>query len=168
MLPLAARLAAVPLALVLAWAVRPDTSITVTGHITDAQSSAAIEGAQVLVSGSGLGAITDARGLYVLRLPASLRNTTVELQVRRIGYTTIARQVQLSAERVTMDFALTMVAAHVDVGVIAADESQATGAKAARIESTAAAPGRIAAAHAVPQGFIAARQRVLEEQFIRP
>ena len=164
MLPLAARLAAVPLALVLAWAVRPETSITVTGHIIDAQSSAAIEGAQVLVSGSGLGAITDANGLYALRLPESLRNTTVELQVRRIGYTTIARQIQLAAERLTMDFRLTALAPHVDVGLIAADESRASGAKVARIESTAAVPGRIAAALAVPQGFISARQRVLEDR----
>jgi hypothetical protein len=58
----------------------------VTGRVIDAPSQSGIEGAQILVEGTGYGTLSDARGFYVLKLPDHLRDTAVQLRVRRIGY----------------------------------------------------------------------------------
>ena len=81
MLPLAVRLAAIPIALAVAIAVRPDVAIT--GRITDAQSNAGIEGARVIVTGTSIATVSNADGRFRLAIPDSLRGTTLAVQARR-------------------------------------------------------------------------------------
>jgi hypothetical protein len=54
-----------------------------TGVITDASSGAPIEGVQVLLQGTGYGAITSANGRYFI---ISIPPGTYTVQARRIGY----------------------------------------------------------------------------------
>jgi len=55
----------------------------VTGVVTDAQSGAALEGAQVILQGTGITALTGANGrFFIVNVPPS----TYTLLVRRIGY----------------------------------------------------------------------------------
>jgi Ca-activated chloride channel family protein len=128
MLSLAARLAALPLALAVALAappqLEPRAELTLSGRITDAGSKAGIEGAQVLIAGTGFGAVSNAQGHFVAKLPDELRQTTVQVQVRRIGYATTSRFVVLLADRITVDFALQQAAVSVATTIIVADESR--------------------------------------------
>jgi outer membrane receptor protein involved in Fe transport len=55
-----------------------------TGTVTDAQSGAALEGAQVILQGTGISALTGANGrFFVVNVPPA----TYTVLVRRIGYT---------------------------------------------------------------------------------
>jgi Ca-activated chloride channel family protein len=141
MLSLAVRLVAVPLALTVALAAPPqlETSadLTLSGRITDAESNAGIEGAQVVIAGTGFGAVTDAQGQFVVKLPDELRQTTVQVQVRRIGYGTTSRFVVLLADRITVDFVLQQAAVTVATTTIVADESRKVLAVAGSVSQAA-------------------------------
>ncbi len=66
----------------------PAATGRVTGTVTDSASGAPVEGAQVRVTGTSLGTLTNAQGRFVLpAVPAR----TVALTVRRIGYAERAR-----------------------------------------------------------------------------
>jgi hypothetical protein len=56
---------------------------TVSGRVTDAASGLAIRSAQISITGTSLGAMTDADGRYRI---ASVPATARELTVKRIGY----------------------------------------------------------------------------------
>jgi Ca-activated chloride channel family protein len=147
MLPLAIRLAAIPLALGLALAAQPN--LTVTGRVIDAPSQSGIEGAQILVEGTGYGTLSDARGFYVLKLPDHLRDTAVQLRVRRIGYAGVDSTLQLRSGRMTMNVALSPVPLHLGVQITAAEESKS------RILPRRSA-ATIAAAPSLAQGYAGA------------
>ncbi len=59
---------------------QPGTRLT--GHVTDAANAMAIPAAQVTVTGTTIGALTNDSGAFALRLPADAKSVTV----RRIGY----------------------------------------------------------------------------------
>ena len=77
----------------------------VEGTITDAASGAPIIDAIVSVAGTRLQGVSNVRGYYrITGIPAG----TVTLQVRRIGYRTLSRSLDLSdAQNVTADYAIT-------------------------------------------------------------
>lgn len=68
---------------------------TVTGQVVDARSAAPISGAQVFLEGSGIGTLTGQNGRFVLlNVPAG----SYTLQVERIGYAAVTREVTVPAE----------------------------------------------------------------------
>jgi TonB-linked SusC/RagA family outer membrane protein len=77
---------------------------TVRGTVTDSASSRGIGGAQVTVTGSTRGGLTNDAGEYVIRdVPAG----TVTMRVQRIGFTPADAQVTVSAgQSVTANFTL--------------------------------------------------------------
>jgi outer membrane receptor protein involved in Fe transport len=79
---LMAGLAVVVLCVVFANTAQAQTG-KVTGVVTDAQSGAALEGAQVILQGTGITALTGANGrFFIVNVPPA----TYTLLVRRIGY----------------------------------------------------------------------------------
>ncbi|HUG13447.1 MAG TPA: carboxypeptidase regulatory-like domain-containing protein, partial [Thermomicrobiales bacterium] len=69
----------------LAWPSQAEAqSGKLTGIVTDAQTGAPIEGVQVLLQGTGYGAITSANGRYFI---ISIPPGTYTVSARRIGYT---------------------------------------------------------------------------------
>ena len=77
---------------------------TISGRITDRQSQQPIVGAQVRVTGTARGAMSDDQGVYrIAGVPAG----SVQLAVQRIGYAPASRLVPAAAgASVTADFAL--------------------------------------------------------------
>lgn len=66
-----------------------------------------LEGAQVGVTSLLVGTVTDARGAYSLVVSAAnAKGQTVGIQVRRLGYSPLTRQLALSPGEHTLDFAL--------------------------------------------------------------
>ncbi len=77
---------------------------SVTGTVTDAASGLSIAGAQVSVTGTTLGAVTDAEGRYRI---TGLAPGEVHLRVRRIGYAGSERSITVrDDETATADFSL--------------------------------------------------------------
>jgi TonB-dependent starch-binding outer membrane protein SusC len=77
----------------------------VEGTITDAASRAPLVDAQVLVEGTRLQGVTNARGYYRI---GSIPAGTITLQVRRIGYKTLSTSVTLADnQNFTGDYSLT-------------------------------------------------------------
>ncbi len=63
-----------------------------TGVVTDAQSGAPVEGAQVVLQGTGYGNVTSANGrFFIIAIPPG----TYTVQARRIGYQTQQTQAQI-------------------------------------------------------------------------
>lgn len=90
----------------------------VAGRVTEETGTRGIEGAQVFITGTSLGALTDAQGRYrIERVPAG----SVEVQVRYIGYQTAVRTVTVTAgQTTTADFTLAVQALGVDELVVTA------------------------------------------------
>jgi hypothetical protein len=65
--------------------IRPAQGFSVSGTVRDARSQEVIPGAQVVVAGSNLGAITDVQGNFILRNLPSLQGTLI---VSIVGYET--------------------------------------------------------------------------------
>ena len=90
-----------------------------TGVVTDAQSGQPIEGVQVQVQGTGLGALTQANGrYYIISVPPG-RYTVV---ARRIGYQPaeqVGTQISIDVTR-TVDFQLNSAAGQLTVQRIVA------------------------------------------------
>lgn len=87
---------------------------TVTGQIVDAGSQQPLNGAQVLIAGTGIGGITASSGRYTLQnVPAG--SQTVEVQL--IGYARQSQEITVTAGETTVaDFILTRAA--IDLGRI--------------------------------------------------
>ncbi|MSR37170.1 MAG: carboxypeptidase-like regulatory domain-containing protein, partial [Gemmatimonadetes bacterium] len=84
----------------------------VTGRITDQRSGQAMAAVQVSINGTGIGALTQNTGRYLL-LNVPLGTHTVTAQ--RIGYRTVSAQVTVTAgATVVQDFALTEEALGLD------------------------------------------------------
>ncbi len=78
---------------------------TVAGEVTDAITGQPLPGAEVLVEGIALGAVTNAAGRYLLRaVPAGPRTITIQL----VGYATQSHQVNvLAGQTAVLNAALT-------------------------------------------------------------
>ncbi len=96
----------------------PDADdLRIQGRVTDATDGRALQGAQVYVQGTGLGALTGSDGRYDLRVPAEALPSRPVLVVELIGYAREERplpdgaatrdaltvDVRLSAEALTLD-----------------------------------------------------------------
>lgn len=83
------------------WVIAQEKS-TLSGYIKDSQNGEDLIGATVLVSGTGLGAITNVYGFYSITLPPG----TYDIEYRFIGYQTINRQVNLNSnQRIDIELA---------------------------------------------------------------
>jgi TonB-linked SusC/RagA family outer membrane protein len=89
---------------------------TIRGTVTDSASGQPIVGAQITVTGTSLGTVTENDGAYLLRgVPA--RAVTVRAQ--RIGYAPVQHDITLAAnDTATVDFALSAVAAQLSEIVV--------------------------------------------------
>ncbi|NNE34720.1 MAG: SusC/RagA family TonB-linked outer membrane protein [Rhodothermales bacterium] len=81
---------------------------TVVGTVTDAQSNRPLESVQVFIDGTGIGALTNASGRYLLlNVPAG----THIVSARLVGYREASSSVTVSAgDRAVADFALAQTA----------------------------------------------------------
>ena len=95
---------------------------TVTGRVTDAQSGQPIPSAQVSVTGTSLGGLTNTDGRYVIR---GLTPGTATVRVVRIGYSEAQQEVNLTANATaTADFTLTFTPIMMDPVVTTATGEQ--------------------------------------------
>lgn len=94
----------------------------ITGVVTDAQSGNPISGAQVTVVGTGLGALTNTDGRYLIRAaPAG----NAEIRVDYIGYSSQQRIVRVpEGGTATQDFELGVSAISIDQVVVTATGRQ--------------------------------------------
>jgi Ca-activated chloride channel family protein len=117
--------------------------IVITGRVTDASTGAPLAGAQVFVSGTGVGTLSDASGAYSLPVPDAFQGRTVRVEVQLIGYAMARQQLTLSerAETQVVDFALSPQAAGLDDAIIVSPESASPGVARSRdAAGRAAAP----------------------------
>jgi len=91
-----------------AFRAEPDTraDIIVLGRVTEAGGTTRLAGAQVVIIGTRLGALTGADGSYLLPVPGTMRGKTVRVQAQLVGYTSAERHVRLDADTLVVDFAL--------------------------------------------------------------
>ena len=76
---------------------------TIRGTVTDSASGRGIGGAQVTVTGTTRGGLTNDAGAYIIRdVPVG----TVTVRAQRIGFTPVDRQLTVAPAGVTADFAL--------------------------------------------------------------
>jgi TonB-linked SusC/RagA family outer membrane protein len=94
------------------------TTGTVRGHITDATSGGPLGNAQITVTGTNAGAVTNAAGDYIANnVPAGAR----EVVARRVGYARGVQQVTVTAgSESRADFTLTPSASQLDAIVVTA------------------------------------------------
>ena len=101
---------------------RPAKVGTVRGRVTEREGGTPVAGAQVVVAGTRLGAVTDAEGRYAItQVPAGNQTITV----RMIGYAPDSRQVAVTDNgEATADFALSRMAAQLSEMVVTATGDQ--------------------------------------------
>lgn len=92
------------------------SSGTVHGRVIDAATRQPVANAQVVISGSTLGAVTNAAGDYAIEgVPSGPQN----LRVRRIGFAPLERPLMVAAgQTVTADFDLSTAATNLDAVVV--------------------------------------------------
>lgn len=123
---LARGLLAIPILIALLIATRPVDARaqtgTVAGTITDGVTKQPLVAAQVFVTGTTVGSTSRADGKYSI---SGVQPGNVELTVRRIGYASTSRQVQVTAgQTVTADFELTSAAVSLSEVVVTATGEQ--------------------------------------------
>lgn len=91
---------------------------SITGSVTDAVSSAPVDGAQITVEGTPRGALTNSAGRYLITgVPAG----TYEVRITHIGYRTVTQSVTVGTGAAAVaNFSL-------DISVVTLDEIVATG-----------------------------------------
>jgi TonB-linked SusC/RagA family outer membrane protein len=95
---------------------------TISGTITDAATNQPLVAAQVFITGTTLGSTTGADGKYSI---SGVQPGTVEVNVRRIGYASTTRQVQVAdGQTATADFALASAAVSLSEIVVTATGEQ--------------------------------------------
>ena len=80
--------------------------LLVTGRITQAGTSTAIQAANVRIAAANVSVGSEQDGVYRIVLPDSLRAREVTLSVRAIGFKPISRAITLQSDTTTVDFAL--------------------------------------------------------------
>ncbi len=112
----------------------PDLEIT--GRVTDASSGQPLASVQVSIPGLGVGALTNEKGFYTLRVPESLVSSDrITVQAQRIGYgtkTAVVRVAELRADAdYSLDFALETTATALNAVVVSGDVAGRPPARAA-------------------------------------
>jgi TonB-dependent starch-binding outer membrane protein SusC len=111
---------------------------TIRGRVTDASAGRGVSDAQVTVTGTRIGSVTNAEGEYTLSVvPAGARTVTV----RRIGYQPATQNVSVAAgSTVTQDFALNVSAVNLSEVVVTGagtpTEKRKVGTSVASVDST--------------------------------
>ena len=135
---------------------------TVQGRVTDAASGAPVAGAQVVVEGAGVGAVTADDGRYTIaRTPAGPRVVIA----RRIGFAQGRQPVTVAAgQPVTADFTLRAAAVALDqvvvTGSAAPTSRRALGTSVASVDSSALRNTQAVAIDQALQGKVAGAQIV--------
>ncbi|HEY0929764.1 MAG TPA: SusC/RagA family TonB-linked outer membrane protein [Gemmatimonas sp.] len=93
----------------------------VRGRVTEAGTGQALAAAQIAVTGTRLGAITDAEGRYVIR---GVTGSSVVLRVVRLGYQPTTRTVSLTTDDVVADVELQAAVKTLDAVVTTATGEQ--------------------------------------------
>ncbi len=89
---------------------------TISGQVIDSQTGQPIAAAQVFINSLSLGVLTQQNGRYVL---ANVPPGTVEVNVQRIGYRTVAQTTTVAGgETATLDFQITQAALQLDQIVV--------------------------------------------------
>ncbi|MBC7897874.1 MAG: SusC/RagA family TonB-linked outer membrane protein [Cytophagaceae bacterium] len=99
------------------------TAGRITGRITDRDGGAPIDGAQVRVDGTNIGAISGSDGRYVI---TRVQAGTYQLRVIRIGYLSATQSVTLRAEGASADFTLIKAPYQLEAVVTTATGQQLT------------------------------------------
>jgi Ca-activated chloride channel family protein len=105
--------------------------LLISGRVTDSGSAQPVEGAQVMVEGTSRGTVTAASGRYQLLVPGIARGARVVVVARRIGYSSVRREVQADSARMTVDFALSASATTLQSQVVVTDAAAAAAANRA-------------------------------------
>ena len=138
------------------------TTGTVRGRVTDAGSGAPVAGAQVVVEGASVGAVTGDDGAYAIaQAPAGTRT----LIARRIGFAQLRQPVTVVAgQTATVDFALRAAAVALDqvvvTGTAAPTSRRALGTSVASVDSGALRNTQAISADQALQGKVAGAQIV--------
>jgi TonB-linked SusC/RagA family outer membrane protein len=89
---------------------------TIRGRVVDASSQRGLEGAQVIIAGTAVRAVTNANGDFVI---TNAPSGTHDVSVRRIGYTRSTKTVSIvSGGSVTTNFQISAAASQLDAVVI--------------------------------------------------
>ena len=92
--------------------------VTFMGKVTDAATGQPIGGVQVVVQRTNGSALTDSTGAYRVVVPLPARQREATLIARRIGYGSVTQLVDVTGDRVRVDFALSSAAAMLSAQVI--------------------------------------------------
>ena len=143
-------------------ALAAQTTGSVRGRVTDAASGAPVSGAQVVVEGASVGAITGDDGQYTIGQAPTGARTIV---ARRIGYTQGRQPVTVAAgQPATADFALRTAAVALDqvvvTGTAAPTSRRALGTSVASVDSSALRNTQAVAVDQALQGKVAGAQIV--------
>ena len=103
--------------------VRQAPRVVVSGKVTDASTGQPIEGVQVRLAGTGVGAVTAATGGYQMLIPSQLRGKTIVLAARRIGYASLELQLRVKGDSVKADFALSQATTQLSAQRIVAERA---------------------------------------------
>jgi Ca-activated chloride channel homolog len=87
----------------------PTDTVVVSGRITDQATHQPISGASVSVANGAFGTLSNAEGRYLVKAVLSSRTRTVDILVRRIGYSQVTRRVALNGNAATADVAMRAV-----------------------------------------------------------
>jgi len=106
----------IALSLALATAQSLGAQGSIRGRVTEARSNKPLADAQIVVSGTGIGAVTDASGEYMMvNVPVGAR----ELVVRRLGYTRQLRNVTVATgAELREDFSMAVSASQLEQVVV--------------------------------------------------
>src|SRR5688500_8763986 len=109
----------------------------ITGRITDGQTGQPVAAVQVFIAGSGIGALSQANGRYLLlNIPTGTHTVTAE----RIGYGPVSRQVTVTAGATAVqDFTMSEAALNLDeivvTGTAGGGRQREVGAAVSRVGS---------------------------------
>ena len=116
-------------------------TVVVHGVVTDAASSATLEGAMLDIVGTTYHAATTAAGQYSITVQLRERDSSLTLRVRRIGYNAETRAVHISGDSVRADFALKQAVAMLSEVVTTSAATATTRTEVAFSVSTLVAAG---------------------------
>ena len=89
---------------------------TIRGRVVDAASQRPVSEAQVVISGTSIGALTNTNGDYII---ANAPSGNVDVAIRRIGYARITQRVAVPANgTATANFSLTQAVSQLDAVVV--------------------------------------------------